>query len=246
MARIFLCQFFIAVSLVGALACGASRADPPLDKKEKPLAPAEKIRKTFDEKITIEIADQPLYLALNQLRDQSKINFVLDRQTLQNMGQDPDALPVNIKKKQVTVREALQAIVKPYNLHYAIVGDAVIISTDEMATLRQLRQHITVDLQKVELAAALKQLKLETGGVNINLVPENAKEGKTLVTLQMDDVPLETAVRLLAEMAGMKVIRDHNVLQVVPRAKAAEMRKEAGVQPGGTGDIELFDRRFRP
>ena len=46
----------------------------------------------------------------------------------------------------------------------------------------------------------------------------------------MDDVPLETAVRLLAETANLKVVRTGNVLYVTPRASANELRKTGAVE----------------
>jgi hypothetical protein len=230
MVRVSLTRFAQAVVFACAVAVSPlSAADPAPEVKEKALLPGERIRKVFDQKITIEITEQPLFLALNQLREQTKINFVLDRQTLQNMGQDPEALPVTVKRKDEKVSEVLKAIVKPYNLGYAIIGDTVFVSTDDMAMMRQLKQHITVDVEKVELAKALEQLKRETA-TNIVLDAKAAKEGKTIVTLQIDDVPLETAVRLLAEMAGLKVVRNANVLYVTPRGNANELRRTGGAQ----------------
>jgi type II secretory pathway component GspD/PulD (secretin) len=115
-----------------------------------------------------------------------------------------------------------------------------------MAMMRQLKQHITVDVEKVELAKALEQLKRETA-TNIVLDAKAVKEGKTIVTLQIDDVPLETAVRLLAEMAGLKVVRNANVLYVTPRGNANELRKTGaaqGILDTDYGDVKNF-RRFR-
>jgi hypothetical protein len=245
MSRVSLTRFAQAVFLVGALAASPlAAADPAADAKDKAASAPERIRKIFEQKITIEISDQPLFLALNQLREQTKINFVLDRQTLQNMGQDAEALPVSFPKKEEKVVEVLKAIVKPYNLRYAIIGDSVFVSTDEMTMVRQLKQHISVDLEKVELAAALKQLAKETA-TNIVLDTKAAKEGKTIVTLQIDDVPLETAVRLLAEMAGLKTVRTGNVLYVTPRVNANDMRKTgaADVPLELDGDVRSI-RRF--
>ena len=46
------------------------------------------------------------------------------------------------------------------------------------------------------------------------------------MTLQIEDVPLETAVRLLAEMAGLKPVRMGNVLFVTAKATATELRAD--------------------
>ena len=44
--------------------------------------------------------------------------------------------------------------------------------------------------------------------------------------MRLEDVPLETAVRLLAEMAGLKPVRVGNTLFVTRKELAAEMRND--------------------
>ncbi len=46
------------------------------------------------------------------------------------------------------------------------------------------------------------------------------------MTLHLEDVPLETAVRLLSEMAGLKPVRVGNVLFVTSKDNAAELRQD--------------------
>jgi len=121
-----------------ATLCMAAPINP--DTHGKNVSPAERIRKELDQTITIEFADQPLHLALNQLREQTKINFVLDRQTLAQMNIDPDQSPIQSKFKDVKVRSVLRSIVGTYNLGYAIIGDTVFVSSDDMAMLKQMQQ----------------------------------------------------------------------------------------------------------
>ncbi len=235
MPRASVSQLISAVALAALVVSPLCAADPAPGAKEKG-APGERIRQTFDKKITIEITEQPLFLALNQLREQTKINFILDRLTIQQMGMDPEQMPVTLKLKDVTVAEAVKQVIKPFNLNYAIIGDAVFVSTDAMTMHRQLKQRITVDIDKMELAAALESLRKETGMKNIKLDEKVGKAAKTLVTLQMDDVPLDTAVRLLAEMAGLKATQDANVFLV-------GLRTNAGTPPvPGTGGLPTVPR----
>ena len=51
------------------------------------------------------------------------------------------------------------------------------------------------------------------------------------MSLQLDDVPLETAVRLLAENAGLKPVRIGNVVLVTTKAHATELRNEPELVP---------------
>ena len=95
---------------------------------------------------------QPLALAVAQFHEVTKINLVLDRLTLAQSGIDPDQLTVSLKLKEVKTSSALRSLLTPYNLNYAILGDTLLISTDEVAMLRQIRQRVSIDLEKVELA----------------------------------------------------------------------------------------------
>jgi hypothetical protein len=145
-------------------------------------------------------------------------------------------MPTNIKLKDVKARNCLRSVLTPHNLGYAIIGDTVLISADEMAISRQMRQRVSVDFDKVELAAALHKLARDTA-TNVLLDSRVAgKEGKGEVTLQMDDVPLETAVRLISEMAGLKPVRVGNVLFVTTKARATEMRADPDLNPNPAGN----------
>ncbi len=210
--------------LIVAMSPGRLAAAGP-DTKETPASPAEKIKKQLDQTTTLEIAEQPLNLALNQIREQTKINFVIDRFTIQQMGMDPEQLPVSAKLKDVKVRSALRSVLSPYNLGYAIIGDTVLVSTDDMVMLRQMKQRVSIDLDKVDLAAALKKLSRETA-TNLMLDARVGKEAKAEVSLQLEDVPLETAVRLVAEMGGLKPVKVGNVLFVTTKALATDMRND--------------------
>lgn len=219
----------LAVALVVVLAPALPGA--PIPEKASAPGPAERLRKDLDQLITMEITEQTLDAAVNLLRDQTKINFVLDRLTLAQYGMEPSQLQLtNAKFKDAKVRAALRTLLAPNNLNFAIVGDAVLITTDDMAVYRQMKQRVSLDVDRLELASALKNLARDTGA-NVLLDPRIAKEGQTAVTLHLDDVPLETAVRLLAEMAGLKPVRLGNVLFVTGKANAADLRNDPELAP---------------
>lgn len=198
--------------------------------------PAEKLRKDLDKPVTIEITEQSLPLAMNQLRDQTKVNIVLDRFALNQMGIDPEQMPVTVNVKETKLRSALRTILGQHNLSFAVVGDSVIVSTDEICLHRQLRQRVSVDVEKGELGSTLRKLARETG-TNLLLDPKVAKEATAPVTMQLDDVPFETAVKLMTEMAGLKTVRVGNVLFVCSKTTAAEMRQDPDLMPGGNPGI---------
>jgi type II secretory pathway component GspD/PulD (secretin) len=202
----------------------------PAPEPAKPPSPVEKVRKALDEPMTLEVTDQPLSVALNQIRDKTKINFVVDRFTIQQTGYDPEQVQINVKLKEVKARSCLRSILAPYNLGYAIIGDTVLISTDDMVMQRQIKQRVSIDLDKIDFADAVKQVARDTG-TSIVLDPRVAKDANVQVTLQLDDVPLETAVRLMAETAGLKPVRVGNVLFVTSKTNAVAMRNDTPETP---------------
>ena len=214
----------------------------PAGPEEVSASPAEKARQGLDRVITLRIDRQPLTAAVALLREKTKLNLVLDTQAVASLGINPDLppTPVDVDLKEVKARAALRTVLAPYNLTFAVVGGAVVITTEDMAAARQMGQRVGVDFDKVELAAALKQIAHETG-VNLALDPRAEKEASAKVSLQVEDMPLEMAVRLLAEMAGLKPVRAGNTLFVTKKEIAAELRADPDLNraaPPFFGDIE--------
>jgi hypothetical protein len=236
-------RYGLVAGLAFVLALTAAPAAPvtPPKEEKKGETGAEKIRKALDQNIaSLEIENQQFPLALDQLREETKINFVIDRGTIQMMGIDIDnGAPVKAKLQNVKAKAALRNVLNQYGLSYAIVGDSVIVTTEEMAVYKQLKQRVSLDLDRVQVEKALKNLARETG-TNLLLDNRAQKEGQTAVTLQVDDVPLETAVRLIAEGAGLKAARLGNVVLVTTKAHATELRSEPDLAPAprfpGTAD----------
>lgn len=220
-SAVILSVFLVPVVLTSALAA-------PADPKTDAPTPFEKVRKDLNRFITIKIDKQPLSAAIDALREKSKINIVLDSLTIQQqLGFTPDQppTPVDVDFKDVPVRSVLREVLDPYGLTFIVIGDAVIVTTDEMAMMRQLRQRVNVDMDKVELATALRRMARDAG-VNVILDSRIEKDALAKVSLQLEDVPLDTAVRLLAEMANLKPVRVGNVLFVTSKENANEMRND--------------------
>ncbi len=231
MRRVPACLRALAAGAVLAWAAAPSflaAAPAGSEKDDKTVSPNDKLHADLDKVVSIKIDKQPLNLAVIMLRDKSGVNFVLDSLTIQQqLGFLPETppVPVDLDLKDVKVRTVLRSIVAPYGLAYAVLGDTVLITTEDQAMVRQLRQRVNVDFNKIEFASALKQLSKETS-VNLVLDSNHEKEGAAKVSLQLEDVPLETAVRLLSEMAGLKALRLSNVLFVTTKDHAAELRQD--------------------
>jgi hypothetical protein len=229
---------FAALAFALALAAAPAAPVPPAqDSKKAGETAAERVRKALDQTIAnLEIDNQQLNLALEQLHEETKINFVIDRVTIaQLMGLDIDNnAPVRVKLQNAKAKTALRNILNQYSLAYAIVGDTVLITSEEMAVYRQLKQRVSVDLDRVPMDKALKGLARETG-TNLLVDGRAQKESQAAVSLQLEDVPLETAVRLIAEGAGLKPVRMGNVVLVTTRSHAIELRSEPELAPSPRG-----------
>jgi len=223
---LLLVALMLTATLIAAAAPaskGSAKADP---------AAAEAIRKALDSSGNFDFSGVNLPGVLNTIAEQYKINIVLDRTVLQQMGFEPESLTVELKMKEGKLRNALRAIAGQYNLTFAIVGDALVITTEELAVYRQLKQRISVDYDAVPLSKALKELSTKYG-VNVVIDPRTArtKSADNPVTLQVDDVPFEAAVRLLCEMADLKPARMGNVIFVTTEARADKLRDGDSLVP---------------
>ncbi|HJZ93842.1 MAG TPA: hypothetical protein VKE40_23415, partial [Gemmataceae bacterium] len=211
-----------------ASAAPAAKGD---SKAEKGNA-AEAIRKALDSTQTFEFTGVTLPNVLNTLSEHYKINIVLDRAALQQMGFEAETLQVELKKLDGKLRQALRSIVGQYNLTFAIVGDSLLITTEEVAVYRQLKQRITVDYDSVPLQKAVKELAGKYG-VNVVIDPRavKTKAADNPVTLQVDDVPFEAAVRLMCEMADLKPARMGNVIFITTEARADKLKDSDSLVP---------------
>jgi hypothetical protein len=218
-------------------------------------SPAEKIKQALAQSRDLEVDNQPLDLAVNQLREQTGINLVTDQVAVPPAATIPGQgmyahLRVTARSEGRPVREGLAKALRPHGLTFVVVGDTVFVTTPEKAAERQFGQAVHLDVEQVSLQDLLHHLARSTGA---NLVLDQRlanKEGQTPLTAHLDDVPLETAVELLADQAGLKAIRLGNVLYVTTEARAEKLRRPAPaaaaapatgwqVWPDGTGGFRL-------
>lgn len=217
-----------------ALLVRAQEGDREKDKKQ---TPAELTRESLDKIVEVEIVEQPLTIAVQQMGELGKCTMVLDRYSLNNMGFDPESMPVSLKMKNVKVRTALQTMLAPHNLGFVILGDTVVVSTNDMLLTRQVQQRVSIDCDEKPLDRAIGDLSRQTA-TNLVLDPRVKKQAQAPVTLHVDEVPLDTAVRLMAVMADLKVVRTGNVLFITSKETAMELRKDPDFYPQGVNPFD--------
>jgi hypothetical protein len=116
---------------------------------------------------------------------------------------------------------------------YLIRGDQIEVTTteairkeffaDRPETPGPLPPLVSAEFDKVPLEAAFKELN-HYG--NIVLDGRTAKEGQTPVSADLANVPLDTTVRMLADMAGLKVVKLDNALYVTSKDNARALMEE--------------------
>lgn len=193
-----------------------------------PFAPAAepaaaKIRAALDGTGDVVLEDKSLVDLAEYFKGKLKADVRFDAQALMASGFDPNSPTITVKLRGGKVRDGLKAALAPANLHYGIVGGALVIGHEADVIGRQMRQRVSVDGEATTLSAVLKSLADESGA-NVTVDPRIAeKSANAPVKLKLDDVPLETAVRLTAEVADFAVVRMNNVLFVTSEERAAKL-----------------------
>ncbi len=234
----------MSATLAGLLlAAGALSAAPIPDPPKPAEAAAERIRKALDMTLTVDYEGTTFGEAMSQLREKTKLNLVVDRVALQQTGINVDDQPIQkLHLKEVKARTVLRQLLaqlpqvqdfdpitgqaRPGGLTYVVDDDIILITFEGRAFRRMMAQKVNVDAEKSALDIVLKQIANDTG-VNVVLDPRQLEKVKDIgVTLRLTQVPVETAVRLVAEMAGMRSVKMSNVLFVTSKETAAEIKKE--------------------
>jgi hypothetical protein len=214
---------------------------PPEDGPEVKKLTVAELRLALERAEGIAIDNQPLTVTVSRLRTDLRLNFVLDEDTLDRCGIDPEKCSVNfVAPARRSLRPALREALSGHGLALALVGDAAVITREDVAAYLQLRQRVTVRLERVSLTAALRRLSQQTA-VNLIVDPRRLREAESPLTLTLVEVPLDTAVRLLAERAGLRAVRQGNALFVTDCRRAEELRREPELLTAPRPAVHLLD-----
>src|SRR5262245_28130487 len=222
-----------AVAAFAASPALAQAAAPTPAAPAKNASPMDAARKALDEVGDMNYQNKSLNDVIADLKDKSKVNVTIDPMVFQ-FGLDPNMMTVTVNLKQVKLKDGIRQALEPFNLKCGLTKDGLYISTEEGLIAKQLRQRVSVDCDRTAFAAAVKQLAADNGA-NVVIDPRLGDKANKAVSLKLEDVPLETAVRLLAEVADLSTIRMSNVLFITTHERAEKLRPSADgpTQPGG-------------
>jgi hypothetical protein len=164
--------------------------------------------------------------AVAHLRERTGIYFVLDAAAFPAPG--ANCSPVVLKVTDVPLCSALNSVLTPYHLGYAVFGETVIITTQQSAHNLRMRQLVHFEVNGVPLKTVLQQLSAYSG-VNVVIDPRlrASKVEDEPVTLNVPhDVAVYNAIRLLAEFANLKAVQVGSVLVLTTPEFAARINED--------------------
>jgi RNA polymerase sigma factor (sigma-70 family) len=137
---------------------------------------------------------------------------------------------------EVVLRLILDRVASDSGTTYLVKPDGIEITTVRYSTPgewpaaeRAAVPRISVVLESKPLDQALRGMA-EKSGITILIDPKTGEKAKADLTADLKGVPLDTAVELLADMAGLKAVAVENVLYVttVENAKTWDSRRGLG------------------
>jgi type II secretory pathway component GspD/PulD (secretin) len=210
-----------AAAVAVALLTGFAVAAPVPPKADD--SPAAKARAALDQKVTLKAEGKSLTELVEMVKEATKAEVVFDTATFQQFGFDVNSLVVNCDVKEMKLREVMKSVLGKMNLRCGVTAAGLCISTEDGLTAKQLRHRVDVDAADRPLGDLLRSLADQSGTNVVFDSRPGVKLTNAPVTLKADDVPVETAVRLAAEIGGYGVVRMGNVLFVTTTERADKL-----------------------
>jgi RNA polymerase sigma factor (sigma-70 family) len=133
---------------------------------------------------------------------------------------------------KTVLRTILERLPPKMKTMYLIRNDRIEITTEAafraelgIPAHRSLLPLVWDTLENVPLAEALKSVGTQSG-FNVVTDPRVAEKLKAPATAEFNNVPVDAAVRLLANMAGLNMVQLDNVLYVTTTENAKHLREE--------------------
>lgn len=233
MARSWVLAAVVVVGLSGFAAAA------PLPAKADDSAVG-KARQALDRKVSVSAENKSLVEVVEMLKESAKCELTLDTAALQQYGVDVNSPVVKCEVKDVKLRDALTKALAQHNLRCGPTAAGLLVTTEDALVRKQLRHRLDVDAADRPLGEVVKGLA-DASGAKVVFDP---RPGKKLldapVTLKLEDVSVETAVRLAAEIGGGGVVRMDEVLFVTTLERAEKLQNESNRPLGPSNPNPLY------
>lgn len=232
----FLTWFVLCAT--GALAWGpgaiAALADGAVADRDSEATQVKEMRSRLARPVTLEQgfqANTTLREALEFLGDRHDIVILVDEQAFQTEhGEQVEKLKVQLPRfVGVKLSTVLRLILAQVHGTYLVRPDHVEIvpleygRPDFWKEKRELAPTVDVDFAERPLGEALHELS-DASGINVVLDSRAGDKAAMNVTARLDNVPIDTAVLILADMAGLRSVALDNVLYVTTTENAEQVK----------------------
>ncbi len=235
----------VLCGIAGLLACVPVRGE---DLGERRWALAEMLRKSIEFQ-GFDDVKTPLQEALDRVERRYDTPFRVNERAFRDDGvmdvmRTEIASPIPIPPMpaasyQTVLQVVLDRIPAPSGATFLIRDDCIEITTNAAARAEiwgkdfkgpfQPLVHVRARSQPVsEVLASLA----DRTPLNVVIDPRTKEAAATEVTVRLLNTPADTALDLLADMAGLKVVQLRNVYYVTTSEHAAELRKGPGQKQG--------------
>jgi RNA polymerase sigma factor (sigma-70 family) len=140
--------------------------------------------------------------------------------------------PMNKFSVDTVLRKMLSRIPAKSGVTYIVRRDFIEITTGAKAKREAFRDWsvdsplVNAEFAKRPLSEAVEEL-IANSGVNLIIDTKLEEKAKTAVTATLSNVPLDSAIRVLADMADLQPAFLDNVIYLTTKEKAERLQKEA-------------------
>jgi hypothetical protein len=208
-------------------------AGPPPPTDDSPLWERRlaELRNMLDKPVSVEFDNVPLADAMSYLSERYGFPIVFDREAFKGEAELQEFRKSIVQSQKVSgidLRVVLQQLLCQAQADYRLRDTGVFIFPKEYVTSgRLLQQPVTASFQQTPLDRALARVAAQSG-VSIVLDPRAAR---VTITADLDNVPLEAAVRILSDMASLKPVTMGNTFYVTTAANACKLEAERKTNP---------------
>jgi hypothetical protein len=184
------------------------------------------------------LAQQSLDAVLRSLTEATGITILLDSRRIGDKGQTL----VTGHFRNVPLDTAVRLLANQADLKMVLLDNCLYVTTADHAGSLQpetppvtpglnpgaaapLQKTVSLKLEGTPLQKVLQDLGRETG-VKVVLDPQVGRAAQTAITLDLEGVTVDTALRLVTEMAELKPIAVGNVMFVTTHGKADKLEAE--------------------
>jgi hypothetical protein len=207
-------------------ASGAEVNAPQFPQRQGARALSEKLAVPIDVRLDAGLLKD----ALGYLSDRYNLTIIVDEMAFRTDADVADIQGALVKLDKVNgikLRTVLRLLLEQVEAGILEQDGAIRVLPKKRLTPKiLLREPISASYQKVPLAQALEELS-DLTGVSVVIDSHVADQAsKSLVTAKLNDVPLETAVRVLADSADLKPVALDNLIYVTSLAHAPHLEEE--------------------